>query len=82
MLMATDLRREWIKQKVTTIFGLNSDSYFEEMMSNTEDLEDKLTAFLDDDFFARDPHRSFFYIYKTSHEKLVEEEILVAEKGK
>lgn len=80
--MAVDYRREWVKKKVTTIFRLKSDSYFEEMMSNNEDLEDKLASYLDDDFFARDGHKEYFYVFKTSHEKLIDEEILVPQIGK
>lgn len=80
--MAIDFRREWVKKKLTTIFRLSSDSYFEEMMASNEDLEDKLASYLDDDFNARDGYKEYFYVYKTSHEKLIEEEILVPEKGK
>lgn len=80
--MGTDFRREWVKNTVTKFFGLSSDSYFEEMMMNSDDLEDKLAFYLDDNFLEQDDNRQFLFIYKTAHEKLVEEEILVPETGK
>ncbi|XP_056647538.1 dynein axonemal heavy chain 10 [Diorhabda sublineata] len=77
--MGVDYRREWMKQRIITLFGLNSEEYFEEMMANNEDLEDKFTSFLDDDMQS-DERKEFFYVYKTSYAKLVEEEILVPQK--
>lgn len=79
--MSSDFRRDWVKNKVTKYFGLPSDNYFEEMLENTDDLEDKLAAYLDDDFMYQEENKRFFYVYKTSYEKLIEEEIMVAEKG-
>lgn len=80
--MATDNRRNWLAKTVTKMFGLNSTNYFEEMVSNNEELEDALTSYLDDDLIkTTDFHKSLFYVYKTSYEKLVEEEIMVPEIG-
>lgn len=79
--MSSDFRRDWVKNKVTKFFGLSSGHYFEEMLENTDDLEDKLASYLDDDFMYQEENKRFFYVYKTSYEKLIEEEIMVAEKG-
>lgn len=80
--MALDYRRDWVVKTITKMFGLNSSHYFEEMVSNDEELEDALASFLDDDLMATtDLHKRLFYIYKTSYEKLVEEEIMVPEIG-
>nr|XP_023021939.1 uncharacterized protein LOC111510260 [Leptinotarsa decemlineata] len=80
--MAIDFRREWVKKKFTKFFGLNSNKYFEEMIENSDDLDDKLSSYLEDDYLTPEENKVFFYVYKTSHEKLVEEEIMVAEKVK
>lgn len=78
-----DFRLEWVKSKVTKYFGLKSDKYFHDMLSNSDDLEDQLYSFLDDDIVAQDEsQKRFFYVYKDSFETLVEEEILVPEIGK
>ncbi|XP_015836813.2 dynein axonemal heavy chain 10 [Tribolium castaneum] len=78
--MATDFRRDWVKNSVTKYFGLDSGEYFEKMMAQNDDLEYQLSSFLDDDFLKKDEaHRRLFYIYKTSYEKLVDEEIMVPE---
>lgn len=81
--MTTDFRRDWVKNSVTKYFGLDSGEYFEEMMAQNDELEYQLTSFLDDDFLKKDEaYRRLFYIYKTSYEKLVDEEIMVPEIGK
>lgn len=81
--MATDFRRDWIKNRVTQLFGLESGDYFEEMLAKSDDLEDQLASFLDDDFLKKDESlKRFFYVFRTSYEKLVDEEILVPEVGK
>lgn len=81
--MASDFRRNWIKNSVIQFFGLESGEYFEEMMNQNEDLEYLLASFLDDDFLKNDESaKKVFYIYKTSFEKLIDEEILVPEIGK
>lgn len=79
--MATDFRREWMKKKTLKMLGLQDETYFNEMISRNEELDEKLSFFLEDDFF-QDEDRQFFCIYKTSHEKLIEEEIMVPQKGK
>ncbi|KAJ8963303.1 hypothetical protein NQ318_018772, partial [Aromia moschata] len=78
--MGTDFRKDWVKKKVTKFFGLKSEQYFEEMMATSEELEDKLDSLLDDDFLPQGEGRRFFYVYKTTYEKLVEEQIMVAQK--
>ncbi|KAF7265371.1 hypothetical protein GWI33_021219 [Rhynchophorus ferrugineus] len=80
--MGTDFRREWIKNTVTKFLGLNSGHYFEDMLANTDELEDKLSSYLEDDVLDQELgafNRRFFFVYRTSYEKLVEKEILVAE---
>lgn len=79
--MATDFRREWVKKKALTMLGLEDEIFFNAMLERSEDLEEKLSSFLEDDII-HDEDRQIFCIYKTSHEKLVEEEIMVAHKGK
>ncbi|CAH1279940.1 unnamed protein product [Diabrotica balteata] len=79
--MGTDYRREWIKNRITTFFGLPSCDYFEEMMTNKEELEEQFSSFLDDTVDTNE-RKAFFFLYKTSYEKLVDEEILVPQKGK
>lgn len=81
--MANDFRRNWIKNRVIKFFGLESGKYFEDMMNQNEDLEYLLASFLDDDFLKNDETgKRLFYIYKSSFEKLIDEEILVPEIGK
>lgn len=83
--MGTDFRREWVKNTVTRVFGLSSGHYFEDMMASADDLEDRLSSYLEDDQLDQELSTSndrFFYIYRTSFEKLVEKEILVPEIGK
>lgn len=79
-----DYRREWVKDRVLKMTGLDSHQYFEDLMSaNDGELDDKLLAFLDDDVPPTDPvANKLFYVYRVPYEKLVEEEILVAEVGK
>jgi hypothetical protein len=80
--MAVDFRREWVKNSVTRFFGLDSGEYFEAMLAQNDELEYQLTSFLDDDFLKKDEtYRRLLYIYKTSYEKLVDEEIMVPEIG-
>lgn len=84
-IMGTDFRREWVKNTVTRVFGLSSGHYFEDMMASGDDLEDRLSSYLEDDQLDQELSTSndrFFYIYRTSFEKLVEKEILVPEIGK
>ncbi|XP_045466201.1 dynein axonemal heavy chain 10 [Harmonia axyridis] len=75
-----DFRLEWVKSKILKYFGLKSEKYFNDMLSNVDDLEDQIYSFLDDDIVAQDEsQRRFFYVYKESFETLIEEEILVPE---
>lgn len=83
--MAADFRREWLKNTVTKVFGLSSGHYFEDMMDSADELEDRLSSYLEDDLMDHELYNfnnRFFYIYKTTFEKLIEKEILVAEIGK
>ncbi|KAF2892470.1 hypothetical protein ILUMI_13689 [Ignelater luminosus] len=77
--MARDHRREWVKDRVTKFLGLNSGDYFEDMMAANEgELEEQLTSFLDDDLFQHSGiENKLFYFYRTSYDRLFEEEILV-----
>lgn len=81
--MSVDYRREWIKQQVVSYLGLPSGDYFEDMLSaNDGELEFLLDAFLDEDVIAQnESHKRFFYVYRTTYEKLVDEEIMVPEIG-
>ncbi|XP_060518939.1 LOW QUALITY PROTEIN: dynein axonemal heavy chain 10 [Cylas formicarius] len=50
------------------------------MMLNGDNLEDKLSSYLEDDLLDQEIdsfNKRFFYVYKTSYEKLIEREILV-----
>lgn len=78
--MAVDFRREWVKKKTLKMLGLKDDSYFNNMLASSQDLDEKLSLFLDDDFL-RDEDREIFCIYKFSDEKLIEEEIMVPQIG-
>lgn len=82
--MSVDYRREWIKERVVQYLGLPDGSYFDDMLAADDgELEDKLDTLLDDDILLiRDSHKKMFYVYKTSYEKLVDEEILVPQIGK
>ncbi|KAL1513082.1 hypothetical protein ABEB36_002553 [Hypothenemus hampei] len=80
--MGTDFRREWIKNTVTRVLGLSSGHYFEDMMASSDELEDRMSSYLDDDQLDQElsvHNNRFFYVYRTSFEKLVEKEILVPE---
>lgn len=81
--MSTDHRREWIKDRVTKFLGLNSGDYFEDMMvANDGELEEQLTSFLDDDLLQHSViQNKLFYFYRTSYDRLFEEEILVPQIG-
>lgn len=83
--MGTDFRREWVKNTITKVFGLSSGDYFENMMTSADELEDKLSSYLEDDLLDQElssTNNRFFYVFRTSFEKLVEKEILVPEIGK
>ncbi|XP_050294970.1 dynein axonemal heavy chain 10 [Anthonomus grandis grandis] len=81
--MGTDFRREWVKNTVTRVFGLASGHYFEDMMASADELEDKLSSYLEDDLLDQEldtvNNMRLFYVQRTSFEKLVEKEILVPE---
>ncbi|XP_066140827.1 dynein axonemal heavy chain 10 [Euwallacea fornicatus] len=80
--METDFRREWVKNTVTRVLGLNSGHYFEDMMASSEELENKMTSYFEDDQLDQElsvNNKRFFYVYRTTYEKLVEKEILVPE---
>ncbi|KAH1015210.1 dynein axonemal heavy chain 10 [Dendroctonus ponderosae] len=80
--MSTDFRREWVKNTITKVFGLSSGDYFENMMTSADELEDKLSSYLEDDLLDQELSNTsnrFFYVFRTSFEKLVEKEILVPE---
>lgn len=62
------------------MLGLKDETYFNAMLNGIEDLDEKLSSYLDDDFLNNED-RQFFCISKTTHEKLVEEEIMVPHKG-
>lgn len=79
--MAVDFRREWVKKKTLKMLGLKDDCYFNNMLASSQDLDEKLSSFLDDDFL-RDEDREILCIYKFSDEKLIEEEIMVPQTGK
>lgn len=80
--MSVDYRREWIKEKITKYLGLPDGTYFDDMLAaNDGELEEKLDMFLDDDIMLPDESHKKFYFYRTTYEKLVDEEILVAEIG-
>lgn len=82
--MSIDYRRLWIKDRILTLVGLEAEEYFDDLMAaNDGELDDKLEAFLDDDIFRTDEvDKKLFYVYRMPLERLVDEEILVAEIGK
>ncbi|CAH1165598.1 unnamed protein product [Phyllotreta striolata] len=73
--MSVDFRLEWIKARVLKMLNLQGSQYFQEMLAKCEELEYELTQFLDE--HHKTVTQGFFYLYKTSYEKLVEEEIQV-----
>ncbi|XP_030756931.1 dynein heavy chain 10, axonemal [Sitophilus oryzae] len=80
--MGTDFRREWIKNTVTKFLGLNSGQYFEDMVANTDELDYGLSSYLEDDVLDQElspDNKRFFFVHRTSYEKLVEKEIIVPE---
>lgn len=80
--MSTDHRREWLKRRVTKLLGLKSEKYFENMMVSSEDLENKLASFLDDNFWqSNESLDRLFYVWKASFEYVVDEKIMVPELG-
>lgn len=82
--MTDDFRREWIKQKVTDYFGLDSFDQFEEMMANEDnELEYELSNFLDEELDSEtDSKKRIFYVYRTFYDKFIDQEIIVPEVGK
>lgn len=82
--MSVDFRRNWIKERVVQYLGLPDGSYFDDMLAAEDgELEEKLDIFLEDDILLQsDAHKKIFFAYKTSYEKLVDEEILVPEIGR
>lgn len=74
-----DYRRDWIKERVTTYLGLNSEHYFEDAMNaNEAELEEGLTYFLDNDISRQDgANKRLMYFYRVPLEKLIEEEVMV-----
>lgn len=77
----TDYRLEWIKDKVTEYFGLNSGRYFDAMLeANDGELEDQMNSLLDDEIPDVDSERRLFYVYKIKYERLVDVEIQVMER--
>lgn len=78
--MSKDYKLQWIRGKTLDLLGLEDDSYFDTMLSRNEDLEEKLSSLLEEDFVDADD-KEWFYVYKTTHEKLVEEEVMVPIKG-
>ena len=80
-----DYRREWIKRKVCDCLGLEiteDHDYFEDMLQAGDgELDDQLSAFLEDDISDEESEKRLFSIYRTSYDRLVDREILVPEVG-
>lgn len=83
--MAHDFRRDWIKERIMSFMGIESDIYFEEMMAENDNyLDEKLKIFLDDNIVSQsqdDLDKKIFHVYKTYCDRLFEEEVLVEEIG-
>lgn len=83
--MAHDFRRDWIKERMMSFMGIDSDIYFEEMMAENDGyLDEKLDHFLADDIVSQsqdDLDKKIFHVYKTYCDRLFEEEVLVEEVG-
>ncbi|KAK3924935.1 Dynein heavy chain 10, axonemal [Frankliniella fusca] len=76
-----DYRLDWVKERALAFLDEEDEELFDDMLArNDGELEDRLLSYLDDDIMgAHDIGRKLFFVYKTYYEKIVKEEIVVAE---
>lgn len=79
--MTQDYRLIWIREKVLTFLNEDNPELFNEMLlRDGGKVEDNLASFMNDEIFGpQDLHKRICYFYKTYYDKIVEEEIVVAE---
>ncbi len=78
-----DYRLDWVKERALAVLDEDDEEIFDHMLARDDgELEDRLLSYLDDDIMgAHDIGRKLFFVYKTYYEKIVKEEIVVAEEG-
>lgn len=76
-----DYRLLWIREKVLTFMNEDDPLLFHELLERDgQRVDELLNSYLDEDLFGvQDLEKKVFFIYKTYYDKIVEEEILVAE---
>lgn len=79
-----DYRKEWIKNRILTFFDETDHNLFNQMCTrHGNKVGRKLTEYLEDRILAtHDLDRRLFVVFKTYYDRVVHEEVLVAEQGK
>lgn len=75
---------EWIKEKALKFMDETNGELFDDALAEDDGhLRDQMISLLDDKTSGlHDVTRRLFFLYKTYHEKIVQEEVLVPELGK
>lgn len=77
-----DFRREWIKKRVLIYFGEEDEELFEQMCSrNDNKVGKKMVPFLEEEDNKYDLETKLFVVFKTYYDKVINEEVVVAEEG-
>lgn len=78
-----DYRKEWIKNRVLTFLDEEDASLFDQMCArHGNKIGKRLTDYLEDRIVAtHDLDKRLFIVYKTYYDKVVHEEVIVAEQG-
>lgn len=78
-----DYRKEWIKNRVLTFLDETDNSLFDQMCARHGDkVGRRLTEFLEDRIVAtHDLDKMIFVVFKTYYDRVVHEEVIVAEQG-
>ncbi|XP_071441594.1 dynein axonemal heavy chain 10 [Hetaerina americana] len=79
----TDFRIEWLKERVRTYFGLESDALFQDLLGSQKgEFLKNLNGFLDNTYDApMTPVKGCLVIFRNMLERMVEKEILVPEEA-
>ncbi|KAK6624941.1 hypothetical protein RUM44_011805 [Polyplax serrata] len=79
--MTQDYRLLWIRDKVLTFLNEDDPEVFNDLLvRDGGKVEDNLASFMNDEIFGpQDLHKRICFFYKTYYEKIIEEEVLVAE---
>lgn len=78
-----DYRKEWIKNRVLTFLDETDKSLFDQMCArHGHKVGRRLTEFLEDRIIAtHDLDKRIFVVFKTYYDRVVHEEVIVAEQG-